>query len=170
VRLREHRHNIQQDLLEKSKPNMHMRRVTEYARMTLGFWKLKATAGIENTKNRPIWHAQPIQSANPVWTFLLYGSPSSTMRSSTRREDLYDVTDRSRRSRPRVFRLYSTDGTTGGYYTSRFPTHREDLYDVTDSSQASVSSVSSVQDALHRWKLVVVTTRRSFQLTEICLT
>jgi hypothetical protein len=109
--------------------------------MTLGFW----TAGMENTRNQPIWHAQPIQSANPVWTFLLYGSLSSIMRSSTHREDLYDVTDRSR---PRVFRLYSTDGTTGGYYTSRFPTHREDLFDVTDSPQASVSSV---QDALHRW-------------------
>jgi hypothetical protein len=26
-----------------------MRRVTEYAEMTLGFWKLKATAVIENT-------------------------------------------------------------------------------------------------------------------------
>jgi hypothetical protein len=37
------------------------------------------------------------------------------MRFLTHREDQYDVTVRSR---PRVFRLYSTDGTSGGYYMS----------------------------------------------------
>jgi hypothetical protein len=60
--------------------------------MKLGFWKLKVTAGIANTKNRPIWHAHPIQSANPVWTFLSSGSPLSAMRLPVHREDQYDVT------------------------------------------------------------------------------
>jgi hypothetical protein len=89
-------------------------------------------------------------STNPVWTFLLYGSPSSIMRSTTHREDLYDVTHSHRfslgfglecsrctphrgfqltericwtwqiphRLRARVFRMLSTDGTSGGYYMS----------------------------------------------------
>jgi hypothetical protein len=35
---------------------MPMKRVIEYAGMMLGFWKLKGTAGIGNTKNQPIWH------------------------------------------------------------------------------------------------------------------
>jgi hypothetical protein len=42
-------------------------------------------------RNRPLWHAQPILSVNPVWTYLTSGSP----RLPTHREDPYDVTDSS---------------------------------------------------------------------------
>jgi hypothetical protein len=62
--------------------------------MKLGFWKSKVTAGIGNARIRPIWHARPIQLANPVWTFLPSGSPLSAMRLTTLR-DQYDVTDSS---------------------------------------------------------------------------
>jgi hypothetical protein len=58
VRLREHRHNLQQGLLEKSyMPNMSTKRDIELARMMPGCWKLKVTTGIENIRNRLIWHA-----------------------------------------------------------------------------------------------------------------
>jgi hypothetical protein len=82
----------------------------------LGCWKLKVTAGIENTRNRLIWHAQPVLSFKQAWTSLLSGSPSSAMRFLTHREDLYDVTDSSCvsiRFESRVFRFYSTDGASG---------------------------------------------------------
>jgi hypothetical protein len=32
------------------------------------FFNLKVTAGTGNTRDRPTRHAQPVQSANPVWT------------------------------------------------------------------------------------------------------
>jgi hypothetical protein len=76
---------------------------------------------MENTWNRPIWHAEPIQSANPVWIFLLSGSPSSAMRFPTHREVVYDVIDSSWVSiifQSRVFRFYSTDCASGRYYMS----------------------------------------------------
>jgi hypothetical protein len=57
----------------------------------LGFWILKATASIGNTKKRPIWLALSIRLANTVWTFLPSGSPLLAMRSTFHR-DLYDVT------------------------------------------------------------------------------
>jgi hypothetical protein len=78
-------------------------------------------ARIENIRNKPIWHASPIRSANPVWTCLLSGSPSSVMRFLTHREDLCDVTVRSWvsvRFRSQVFKFYSTDGTNDRYYMS----------------------------------------------------
>jgi hypothetical protein len=53
---------------------------------------IEKTANIRNIRGWPIWHAQPFQSANPVWIFLLSGSPSSVMRFLTHREDLYEVT------------------------------------------------------------------------------
>jgi hypothetical protein len=65
--------------------------------MMLGFRKLKVTAGIKNIKSRPIEHAQPIQLANPVRTFLLSGFPSPVKRFLTHR-DLYEVTGSSRDS------------------------------------------------------------------------
>jgi hypothetical protein len=59
--------------------------------MMLGFWKLKVAAGIENTRKPPIWQCL----TNPVWTFLLSGSPTSAMMSLILREDPYDLTDSS---------------------------------------------------------------------------
>jgi hypothetical protein len=53
VRLREHRHNLQQGLLEKSKFAQH---AYEEAGMMLRFWKLKVTVGIGNIRNRLTWH------------------------------------------------------------------------------------------------------------------
>jgi hypothetical protein len=59
----------------------------------LGFWILKATAGIRNTKKPLIWLALSIRLANPILTFLPSGSPLSAMTSTSHREDLYDVAD-----------------------------------------------------------------------------
>jgi hypothetical protein len=56
------------------------------------------------------------QSANPVWTVLLSGSPSSAAY-----RDLYDVIDSSWvsiRFWSRVFRFYSTDCVSGRHYVS----------------------------------------------------
>jgi hypothetical protein len=72
---------------------MPTKRVIKLAGTKLGFWILKATAGIGNTKKWPIWLALSTRSANPVWTFLPSGSPLSAMRSTSHREDLYDMTD-----------------------------------------------------------------------------
>jgi hypothetical protein len=58
VRLRDHRYNLQQGLLEKSKLGQHA--YEEGHRIgwhDVGFWKLKVTSGIGNTRNWPIWHA-----------------------------------------------------------------------------------------------------------------
>jgi hypothetical protein len=87
--------------------------------MMLGIWRLKVTAGIENIRSRPIFHDQPIQSANPVWTILLSGSPSSVIRFLTHKKYLCEVIDSSWvsiRFQFRVLRFYSTDGTSGRYY------------------------------------------------------
>jgi hypothetical protein len=46
--------------------------------MKQGFWRLKVTAGIGNNKDRPIWHAQQILSANPVSTMLVKANSSLT--------------------------------------------------------------------------------------------
>jgi hypothetical protein len=55
LRSREHRHNLKEGSPEKSKlANIPMKRVIGYVKMTLEFWKLKVTAGIGNTKIRPI--------------------------------------------------------------------------------------------------------------------
>jgi hypothetical protein len=35
--------------------------------MRAGFYTLKGTVGIENTRNLPTWHAWTKQSANPAW-------------------------------------------------------------------------------------------------------
>jgi hypothetical protein len=47
--------------------------------MKLGFWRLTATAGIENTWNQPIWHiskkviSQPNLVISPVWiSFIIH--------------------------------------------------------------------------------------------------
>jgi hypothetical protein len=56
MRFREHRHDLQQGLLEKLKS---AQRAYEEGH-TVGwdeFWKLKVTGGIENTRNLPIWQA-----------------------------------------------------------------------------------------------------------------
>jgi hypothetical protein len=66
---------------------MPMKRVIKLVGMKLGFWILKATASIGNTKKRPIWLAILTRLANPVWTYLPSGSPLSAMRSAFHRED-----------------------------------------------------------------------------------
>jgi hypothetical protein len=53
--------------------------------------EIENPVGIENTKNRSIWHTQPIRTANPLWTFLQSGFPFSAMRFRTHGENLYDV-------------------------------------------------------------------------------
>jgi hypothetical protein len=58
---------------------MPVRRIIGLSGMKLGFWKLKAAAGIGNTKNWPTWHAWQILSANPVWIPLPSWSPFSVM-------------------------------------------------------------------------------------------
>jgi hypothetical protein len=86
------------------------------AGMKLGFWKLDITAGIGNTRNRPISHAQPIRSGNPVRIFLSSGSPLPAVRLATHSEDLYDVTDSSwasTRFQYPVFSFYPTDDVNG---------------------------------------------------------
>jgi hypothetical protein len=58
MRIREHRHNLQQGLLEKSILVQHA-----YEEDHRVAWddtrilEIKITAGIENMRNRPIWHA-----------------------------------------------------------------------------------------------------------------
>jgi hypothetical protein len=47
--LHEHRHNFKECLIDKSKLSKHAYR--QSSGMKLGFWKLKATAGIGNTRN-----------------------------------------------------------------------------------------------------------------------
>jgi hypothetical protein len=74
-------------------PNMPTKKVIKLVGTKPGFWILKATASIGNTKKRPIWLAVSTRLANPVWTFFPSGSPVSAMRSTFHRENLYDVTD-----------------------------------------------------------------------------
>jgi hypothetical protein len=59
LRLPQHRHNLKEGLLEKSKLPQHAYeggggRVIGWAGMKLGFRELKVTLGIGNTRNRPI--------------------------------------------------------------------------------------------------------------------
>jgi hypothetical protein len=54
VQVRELRHNLKKSLLEKSKLALYD---CEETGMKLGFWKLKVTAVIGNTRNRPVWQA-----------------------------------------------------------------------------------------------------------------
>jgi hypothetical protein len=46
------------------------------------FWILKATAGVGNTRNHPIWRAYQILSANPVWILCKLGFHSAFRASS----------------------------------------------------------------------------------------
>jgi hypothetical protein len=63
VQLREHRHNLKEGLREKSKLAQHAyEEGHRVAWIKLGFWKLRVRADIENTRNRPIWRAQPTWS------------------------------------------------------------------------------------------------------------
>jgi hypothetical protein len=62
MRLREHRHNLKEGLLEKSKLAQHAYKEGHKVGWDkVGFWILKATAGIGNTKKRPIWLALSTQ-------------------------------------------------------------------------------------------------------------
>jgi hypothetical protein len=64
-----------------------------------------------------------IPISQPSLNILLPGSTSSAMRLLTHREDLYGVTDSSWsciRFQSRVFMFYSTDGSSGKYYTSSY--------------------------------------------------
>jgi hypothetical protein len=65
--LYEHRIYCKRSLLKnQDRPNMPTRRVIESAGMKPGFWKLNATTGIGNARNRPIWSAYLTWSAIPV--------------------------------------------------------------------------------------------------------
>jgi hypothetical protein len=58
VRLREQQHNLKEGLLETSKLAKHSyEEGHKTAGMKIGFWTWEVTAGIANTRNRPIWHA-----------------------------------------------------------------------------------------------------------------
>jgi hypothetical protein len=57
------------------------------------FQQKRISSDIGNTRNRPIWHVYPIQSANPVWTFLLFGSLFSAMILATHKAGQYDLID-----------------------------------------------------------------------------
>jgi hypothetical protein len=58
VWLRDQRHNVQQSLLEKSELAQHVYKERHRAGWDEArIWKLKVTAGIGNTRNRPIWDA-----------------------------------------------------------------------------------------------------------------
>jgi hypothetical protein len=84
--------------------------------MKLGFWNLKVTAGIGDTRNQPIWHAYLIRSANPVWTFLPSGSPLSAMKSPTHKDQYMTVSSWVSISfYSRVFGFYPTDDASGRY-------------------------------------------------------
>jgi hypothetical protein len=72
VRLREHKHNLKEGLLEKSKLTQH---AYEEAGMKLGFWKLKATGGIGNTRN-PI--SQSSLDISPIWIPLISDEVSNS--------------------------------------------------------------------------------------------
>jgi hypothetical protein len=73
VRLREHRHNLKEGHLEKSKLAQHAYEEGHRVDwMKPGSWKLKVTAGIGNTRNWPIWHvfnpiSQPSLEISPIW-------------------------------------------------------------------------------------------------------
>jgi hypothetical protein len=97
VRLREHIHNLQQGLLEKLKLAQHAYEEGHRVRWDdARILEIESNSRYRKYKESAHWHAKPIQSANPVWTFLLHGSPSSIMRSSTHSQDLYDVTNSQR--------------------------------------------------------------------------
>jgi hypothetical protein len=63
--------------------------------MKLELLEIEKTAGIGNTRNRLIWHVQPIQSANPVRMFLPYGFHLSAVRLAIHKDAEYDLTDTS---------------------------------------------------------------------------
>jgi predicted GIY-YIG superfamily endonuclease len=120
VRLREHGHNLQQHFLEKSKLPQHA--YEEGHRVGWNdarVWEIESNSRYRKYKEsaymacltNPI--SQPSLDISPIWI------PSSAMRFLTRREDLYDMTDSPHLSR--VFRFYSTDGTSGRYYMSSMP-------------------------------------------------
>jgi predicted GIY-YIG superfamily endonuclease len=95
VRLREHRHNLQQGLLEKSKLAQHANEEGH----RVGWDEARILEIESNSKYKKYKESEHmaylIRSANQVWTLLLSGSPSSAMRFLTHREDLYHVTDSS---------------------------------------------------------------------------
>jgi hypothetical protein len=95
VRLREHIHNLQQGLLEKSK--LAQLAYEEGHRVGCDETMfLEIESNSRHRKYKESAHvAQPTRSANPVWTFVASGSPLSATKLPTRREGLYDVTDSS---------------------------------------------------------------------------
>jgi hypothetical protein len=115
VRLREHRHNLQQGLLDKSKLAQHA-----YEEGHRVGWDDARVLQIESNsryrKYKESAHMACLTNpiSQPSSAFLLSGSPSSAMGFLTHREDLYDVT----RFYSRVFRFHSTDGTSGRYHMS----------------------------------------------------
>jgi hypothetical protein len=93
VRLREHRHNSQQRLIEKSKLAQHSYEEGHRVGCDVATI-LEITSNSRYRKYNESAHMECF--TNPInrdWTFLIPGSPSSAMRFVTRREGLYDVTD-----------------------------------------------------------------------------
>jgi hypothetical protein len=95
VQLHEHRYNLQQGFLEKSK-------YAQYAYeegQRIGWDDTRILENESNSRYRKYKESTHMacltNPANPVSTFLLSGSLSSAMRFLIRREDLYDVTDSS---------------------------------------------------------------------------
>jgi hypothetical protein len=58
--------------------------------MKLGYWKLKGTAGIGNTKALSIWHVEPNKQISLDISPICI--PFSAMRVTTHREGQYDLT------------------------------------------------------------------------------
>jgi hypothetical protein len=88
VRLREHKHNLREGLLEKSKLAQHPyeeghRVGCDEARIL----ENENSSRYRKYKESAHMACLTIRSANPVWTFLPSGSPLSAMRSATHRED-----------------------------------------------------------------------------------
>jgi hypothetical protein len=76
VRIREHRHNLELGLLEKSQLAQ-----LAYEEDHKVDWDKARVFGIENIsrfrkyKDQLTWHVQPICSVNLVWIFRPFGSP-----------------------------------------------------------------------------------------------
>jgi hypothetical protein len=83
-------------LLEKSKLAQHAYEDSYTVRWDKArIFEVESNSRYRITRTQPIWHVELIPSANPVWEFLLSGSPSSAKMFQIHREDLYEVADSS---------------------------------------------------------------------------
>jgi hypothetical protein len=120
VRLREHRHNLQQDLLEKSK----LAQLAYEEGQRVGFDEARILEIESNHRFRKYKESAHMACSTntisePTLDFSRIWIPLISNELPTHREDLYDVTDSSWvsiRFQSRVFRFYSTDGASGRQY------------------------------------------------------